>query len=71
MLVWILHPSLSGADPNGGRERNTLSKISLAMCSMGGQLPGLPQSPRDVEDYSIDVDRPGENPGYISLFFEV
>lgn len=38
--------------------------------SMGGQQPGLPQSPRDVDEYSIDVDRPGENPGYISLFFE-
>lgn len=38
---------------------------------MGGQQPAMPQSPRDTEDYSIDVGRPGENPGYISLFFEV
>lgn len=46
-------------------------ELLLSCRSMGGQQPGLPQSPRDVDEYSIDVDRPGENPGYISLFFEV
>lgn len=45
--------------------------LFVLWCSMGGQQPALPQSPRDTEDYSIDVGNPGENPGYISLFFEV
>lgn len=38
---------------------------------MGGQQPGMPHSPRDAEDYSMDVDGPGDNPGYVSLFIEV
>jgi hypothetical protein len=37
---------------------------------MGGQQPAMPSSPRNTEDYEINV-RPSENPGYISLFFEV
>lgn len=45
--------------------------LFVVWCSMGGQQPTLPQSPKDTEDYSIDVGNPGENPGYISLFFEV
>jgi len=40
------------------------------VCSMGGQQPAMPSSPRNTEDYEIDV-QPSENPGYISLFFEV
>lgn len=31
----------------------------------------MPQSPRDPEDYSMDVDGPTDNPGYVSLFIEV
>jgi potassium/chloride transporter 4/5/6 len=38
---------------------------------MGGQQPGMPHSPRDPEDYSMDVDGPSDNPGYVSLFIEV
>ncbi|KAG0561948.1 hypothetical protein KC19_9G105400 [Ceratodon purpureus] len=38
--------------------------------SMGGQQPGMPQSPRDGEDYSMNADGPGDNPGYVSLFIE-
>lgn len=43
----------------------------LLGCSMGGQQPGMPHSPRDPEDYSMDVDGPSDNPGYVSLFIEV
>jgi hypothetical protein len=42
----------------------------FSVCSMGGQQPAMPSSPRNTEDYEIDV-QPSENPGYISLFFEV
>ncbi|XP_024376501.1 cation-chloride cotransporter 1 [Physcomitrium patens] len=38
--------------------------------SMGGQQHAMPHSPRDPEDYSMDVDGPSDNPGYVSLFIE-
>lgn len=31
----------------------------------------MPHSPRDPEDYSMDVDGANDNPGYVSLFIEV
>lgn len=47
-----------------------LMDCCFCFCSMGGQQPATPSSPRNTEDYEMDA-QPSENPGYISLFFEV
>lgn len=45
--------------------------IFLLECKMGTQQPGMPHSPRDPQDCSIDFDGPRDNPAYASFFIEI